>query len=360
MSTNVMSPETASRIKQWATRTGKSEDELKAKYWELYNSAKTKNPDMDPKLLDARSRATTYALLRGELSTRAQPAIGILIAADAPRNIGDIQRRQILAMDKAKALSLGLLNPAGIPLDIRKDVGGRVNPNFGKPIQDIWLRNCYGVFAPIVESKQWTAKVTRITLSRDIARAPVLLGVPLKTRLNFQDLDPNATSFRANGSTSTRWEPTGETTNVHDMIDKFFGAYYIPLADLAVYHEKNKTDKVRFVVTEGNVATVNRTPMRHPAGRETDPDIYFMMISDEADTFDTQPTSIFVPEHLLPQLDFGPSSRVTVMGRSRLVPGYDRELRKPLPDQPRVALDAWSVYCRPEFRVEAPSGVNVS
>jgi len=75
-----------------------------------------------------------------------------------------------------------------------------------------------------------------------------------------------------------------------------------------------------------------------------------MLLEDDTFDLDDQPVPVWIHRDILHLVDFGPGSRVAVIGQVITMPGYDFQTRQQT-DQPRAAINAFGVYADPTLKM---------
>jgi hypothetical protein len=343
-----MSKETQTRIRDWAKRLQVSEQTIAERYAEQLKSLTVQYPTMKPDVAETRARALLYVAIKGELLSTATPFVGMVLGADSIRDLSPMLQRAGLEAWKAspeKAVQDGLCDSQGTPLDTRKMLGTVQNRNFGKPIPaNILVRQVVAVMSP-KDKKEF--KPMRINVSGKATQEEIPIGIPISCRLNQRPSD-DPKQYNANAATVTKWVPS-DVPGLGDpftVIDQYLGSWYHPLGDLEQFCKDTAKDNRRVVLTEG-------TAVRDPIG-PTSIKSYIVIVDDESLLGDkgqvSQGIPVFCPEHLGPTLDFGQGSTIQILGRPRLGPSYNRETKQQDKSVLRPVLDAYGIFCRPEFK----------
>jgi len=224
---------------------------------------------------------------------------------------------EVYAADHDKAITGRLTNADGVPLDTRETLGNRPNPDFGQPLKVQFLRNVFGYYRKLGDKD---FGLFTMTLGHNFHKLNVPVGVFCTTRINVarkQD-NPNVTALNPSAHTifTTKDFPDGMSVEGLLMDEeetpvKAIESMAIPLGNFVQWHEKNKTNVRRLMITLADVTWISQSP--------NDNGSLLIELKDSTLQEDVDHINGFVPQHLLNadgRLGFGAGSRAVIIGNS--------------------------------------------
>src|SRR3990172_6032190 len=331
------------RLQQIAAKSGKPLAEVK----NTYNTALASLP---PNITGDQAR-TKYALkianrdLTGGSKSNAIAFEGVIFGAEEARDMMVGVRKK--AIEEYQRDPSGFVNSGQgrmegttlILLDNRATFAdGKANPFFGKEKpNNFFIRR---LKAAIRKPGESTYTPGTIQLRGDQANIPVILG----KLVGFRALgDIVNGEFELRSSTVTQFETKQELPAEEQIriLDSTFSNHYKELGECLSYHKslEGKPDFYeRYVITEGAVRYIKFAAT---------PDKSHMVILGDDSLPDDKGVQVWVPNKLRSLINFGRDSIITVIGRTRVGPGWDSKNRVPLPEVEQVSLEAFSLFGRP-------------
>lgn len=341
---------TLAKLVQWAEKSPKSVDDLKAEYEAHYTSLKELKPNLTEEQLVRQARFMVYRDTKATRYVRARPTVGVFIGFNQEYDTTGNDRlyaQEIFRSNPTKAIDDGLTDSEGTPLDNRaKMPWGAPNPDYGKPLQPNYLRQSIGIGRPKDDGEM---KLLVMTHNGDQAFNVPPLGEPVEFLANLRQDEEYRRLY--NSSTHTKFETTeipefGEVdeTSICEILADAPEEFRSDLANLEAWHMEHAADNRRVVIIEADVIYVSPNPMS--SGN------YLMIIEDESIMdIEGEGITVFVHPQIAEQLNFGAGSRVFVVARSGMGPFYDRETRQPNPEIQVPNLNATGVWAIPAFRI---------
>lgn len=270
---------------------------------------------------------------------------GVVIGTSDAVDIIAKQKREALEFyrtDPVAAVSQGVVDEDGVPLDSRKDWGeGRPNPRFGHPLPaHNYLRNVWGV-AKKSNSDGSLEKFTML-MSGDNAQQ----SIPTFKPVRFMAIDKgdklNASSFTQFAVDKSVAVPCNE-----DILAKVIAI--LKIGDLESYHNENREDFNRIVAVEGDVSMLNMEP--------TSVGSRIMVLEDmeaSLEDLDSKSLTCWVPERI--DIDFAERSKIIVVGRTSQ--GFRKDEAGNKTDElGDITLNVFGVYAPEEFKVKVPEKI---
>ena len=335
------------RLQSIATKSGKP-------IAEVQNTFNTTLASLPPNISGEQTRAK-YALkivnrdLTGGSKSNAAAFEGVIVGADDPRDIMEGVRKSAIAeyqKNPELALSSGSVKMGDDGqlqvLDNRQTFpDGKPNPNFGKPRPDKFFVRNLRIAVRKPGEQEW--KAGKLNLRGDQAQIPIVFGKLVSFRA-LGDLDVTSGEFDLRSASVTSFEVKQElpSEEVMRIIDTAFAKYYKELGKCQAYHESLGEGPAfynRLVVTEGTVSYIKYA---------NDPTKSHMIIlKDDSLVGDQDAVQVWVPNKLKSQINFGVGSIISIIGRTRTGPGWDREKQQQDTTVTRLSLEAQSIFGRP-------------
>lgn len=367
-------PEVLAKLKKWSEKLGVPLNDMISRYNKIKAQFQTSVPGRTSEWYANTARHRLYLTIKSELRSPAKPVDWISLGMSGAMDVTRAEREAKIALwnnpeTRAQAVAEGQVlstpttfgnktYPEGTPLDTREwmqppdpatGFPGRKNRDYGKPLLPRFIRTLVGFGHPMSGGD---FKLVSIMCNAD---SPEKLPVPpigkgFRTRLNLRADNPYRYDF--NWSTRAKFDPIVierfeplNTQKILEILRTAPSSIRSNLAGLMAWHKANEKDKRRLVIVEADVTWINRDPTRFGS--------YMMILEDASqEDLEAEGTPCWVPLELKGILDtFGAQSRVFIIGRTNIGPGFDRDTRQPLPDVERIQLNACGIFVVPEFRV---------
>jgi len=334
-----LSEETLRRLQQWSEKLGKPVEELRSMVNANIATLLQHHPNLPQKAIEARARSMVYTSLKRQLQSPAVPFEGVFLGLADPFNVVAAMRRtseEMWKKDPQTAVDGGYTDKEGVPLY-------RKGYNKGSPLPaESWIRNGMGVGKPV---KGESVQPFSITLSSARARTRVPQGLALQFRVNIKGTEE---AYTLNDSTTTEFK---ETTipglpSPTELLDSVCAHMKVNLDGLEEWHAKNQGKYTTVLVAEGDVVSIDL---------DVSDRSHRIVIDDETLGFEDAEGNLqwgvtcWVPKTI--PLDFGPGSRILVVGQTAPTQGWDPETNEPDPNIVRMTINAWGVWPRPEFLI---------
>lgn len=327
-------------IKRWAEKLQISVEDINKEFDIMLEKEKITNPQMAPEELDNAALKQLVLQYKRQLRSPAIQFEGILIGASDCVDIIQRQRKEaeeLYRTDPQTAISEGITNDEGIPLDTRKEfASGQQNRQYGKPLPDHnYLRNIWGIAKP--SKSEDTPQLFNMVLSGHLAENE---DIPLFKPVRFMAIKKET---KLNSSTFTKFvvDETLELPEFKQLVDTYIKI--LKIGELESYHTANKDDFNRLCIVEGDVSMVNQEPTQFGSR---------VMVLEDIDAsledLDSKSLTCWVPERI--ELDFMEGSKVLCVGRTGQAKVKDEQgnATEELQD---VSMNVFGVYAIPEFKV---------
>ena len=350
-------------IKELAGKLEVSEEELQKEYNDTVAEVR-----QDPKFISA-TPENIATVVRGRFATRKQAELGsdavswegmIIGIGDVIDTVAKQKRFSDLAFKKDPMSTIKGCVYQGKAVKTT-DNGVPVYPNtpanlkmgrVGKPLPEhSWLRTLYGVGRPIIKGKTTVPQVFILSVNNEAAIA-IATKVPTMKQVKFKAIDKTSADdaklgqYRANASVFTKFkeEAIENFPGVESVLKEFTGKY-IELGGLESYTDESTEDPARWVVTEGSVKQVFPTPNEKTGNMR-------LTITDESIMFAGQSVvTVWVPQNRGITLDFGPESRVFIVGRANRGKKQDPVTKEKTDEPGDVMLNAFGLYAPELFKI---------
>jgi hypothetical protein len=341
-------------LKKWSEKLSIPVEHINEEFSNLLEDEKTVHSSLSEE--DQIQRALQRLSLTYKKQLRS-PAIGfegILIGVGDCIDMVAKQRRTAIEsykLDPQGAITQGIVNEEGEPLDTRQIwASGKVNSGYGKPLPEHnYSRVVYGV-AIKSNSKGEKPKPFVLTINGNNALKE---DMPLFQPVRFMAIektfvDNSTDSYIMNASTFTKFvvDKTLQLPKVEDIISMVYSI--VPLNKLNQYHESQKDNYNRLVITEGDVSSLNLEPTAFGSR--------VMIIEDTSNMEDLESkgTTCWLPLRF--NIDFSEGSKVLVVGRT--AQGKKKNSEGMITDEPGdVTINTFGVYALPEYKINLPEEV---
>lgn len=300
----MVSPETLSKLNKWATKIGRTQEELLAEYQKVYNALPA---TLSEAQRDKMARNVIYSRIRGELLSKAEWFEGIVIGAIRPMDITAGLRRQaeqMYATNPQQAIAAGVVDANGVPLDTRKELApGIDNPRYGKPLQPEWRRQVIGFFRK--QGTETNFKFGVLTLRGDNVNMEIPYFTPVKFRANVRE--ETDVRWILNDSRHLKFEASDVQipTDPVELVKQV--PYQASCKDLADWYNKNENDIFRFVAFSGTLLSLGNEP--------TEAGSYMAFVADESMEPDEPAVICFLDADKYAQIDYGIGTTVYIVGK---------------------------------------------
>jgi hypothetical protein len=345
-------------LKTWSEKLSKPIEEVQSEFNSFAEDEKNIHSDL------SLEQQQTRALQRLGLSYKKQlrsPAIGfegIIIG------IGDVvdmvakTRREAIEMfkiDPQIAITQGVTNEQGIPLDTRKEwSGGRKNNNFGKPLPEKNLiRNIFGV-AIKSKIKNDNPKFFTIAITGDNA---IKENMPIFTPLKFMAIDKTESElidkvYTLNASSFTNFvvDKNLNLPKYEDLVKSCCKDIniYSNLKDLNNFHQMSKDSFNRIVITIGDVSSLNLQPTTMGSR------VMIIEDSDDLNNLESKGTTCWIPTRI--NIDFVEGSKALIVGRT--TQGKKKDILGNLTEElGDVSINVYGLYALPEYKIYVPKEI---
>lgn len=334
----------ADKLKSWALKSGKSEEELKTQFLSLFGKVEGST--------DAIRYKKALNLLKKNFETNMNSAAVmykvVLVGASTYDGIKYV-RKTIMERYKnspAQCLAKGeivLIDDVPTPMDINKTFAksGKENPFYGKPLpQYSWTVNCTAFAMNPTEDKKWFPATVVLRGDEFISNEIPFLQ-ELDIRLNGVFNSEQGKYILNSSKGATNFSMRGQKMSVatsSGLIDSLYGDKFVMAKDLEDNLEQTKSDPSRIVVTEG---ILNRI-FKGDNGKSNS-----ITLSDE--TLDIGETiRAFVDDSASPMLkDLEDGEEVSLIGRTYYGKGYNAETKQKT-DELEMKLTVYGIIPRPE------------
>jgi hypothetical protein len=336
-----VSMQTENMLRQWAEKAKRPYEEVKR----LYDSFVAKLPkDLPPAVIEARARFLVYRELKAMMRYPGLMSFdGIVLGINPPMDVFARRRQQALEeyqKDPVKAFQLGFVNAEGKP--IFKMPSGQTVDISGP----VLLRQSVGIAKPSVGGQlKWFVMLQR--------REQAEVIPPLKVPVRFSANVAGETEFRRNltMTRNTKFEPVEvpefgkvDDAKICELLRKAPKETVVTCATLAEWHNRNSGDPRRICVLEGDVMFIRPEP--------TALGNVLMVLEDETVMgFESEGVPVWLHKDILSLVNFGSGSRVIVIGRTTVMPGFDPATRTVDRSRHRIGINAFGVYADPLFKV---------
>lgn len=327
----------------WTKRTKKSVDELKTMLFKIVaDIEKAHKEEWSSDKIWSSARARLYGSFKSDMRSSAIPYLFNTKYKSVPFDFGYKKYMEVMDVynkDSKKAMQLGMIKIqkdvtgkkiTPIPIDnAQKTKAGKPNMNRGKelPLHN-WIQAIGGVAIPkdkYDKNETGFYRPAEITLSGKYAdpKSHSFLGnVDLNQwyliKVTSKTDAKNKESWQLNATSLTKWE---EFTEIEDLtpaqIPEFFESFYVPLGDLADYHETYKViDKKNLNKTGCNRLVITRAQVIDIVLSEDGKSNHKLVLDDESLGFQDVPESVTCWVSPKEQIKFGKFSEIYIFGKT--------------------------------------------
>lgn len=296
------------------------------------------NLDTDnDKLIQRRAWVRLRGNWKSELRSDAPVFNGVVLGASDPFDLARWPRAQALEKyeeDPEKAIEEGYVNKDGEPLDTRKTFkSGNRNPRYGQPLPETnFIRNIIGVCKEMGTDK---IKKFRMTLNGEQATdVEIPLFKPVRFRANVQKTQNDPKWLGLNAWSRQKFSPVETDFEVMDVLNhKEVRDLVVDLEDLPEWHQANSDNPQSVMLVEGDAEYIDSGP---------NPTTGNLRMVIATDALGMEDFTVWVPEHVISDIDFGAGSRVLVTG-STTQTEFEGDIN--------YMINAWGVYAYPDLKV---------
>lgn len=317
-----------SLVKQWSEKLGVSEKSLMDKLLEIEQELRKTYPNRDPSFYPARAAAVLGAKLASLLKSPAKPYVGVILGygprIDINARMAE-EAKRIFREDPERAIMEGITDEKGTPLDTRKEIGGRPNPRFGRPLRPVYQRTVIGICKPF--KGDVAPKFFHLTCRGPASELTPEIGKTYIFRANLRREEE--WRYVMNSSVVTQFKESPKPLFDKPLTEVLANAppqLKTSVLDLEEWYDKNKADPLRVCIVEGDVLVSRDQPTA--TGNK------IITIGDVMSDIEFSGVPVFVP----PWAEAYPvGSRVFVIGRPNL--GLDLLTG----ERTRITINAYSV-----------------
>lgn len=306
--------------------------------------------------------------------TQGKPVSGIIFGVTAPTDTARRIREDALeayVKDPAQAVKDGLVmeeyntelsKNIAVPLDNRATwKTGTQNQGFGKPLQQNFLKNVFGLMMP----EGLDIKVGNMTLNNEKAFSVVPLNQPCDWKGIDKTLD-GADEYAINQSSATMFVPrVGAKMDAPKMIEKYAKKYIVDIDNLESYVDQNP-NSYQPVITRCTI--MNNTPIMEQEGKSNSSKAV-MKVQDIMGEKDTTITA-WVQNIADIDCNYAPGQEIYLVGQVKRVEIKDKDKQPtgeteiqfgrvmgicPIGDVFRLEGNAPSEATMPKMPVQTPS-----
>jgi len=337
-------------IKKWSEKLSLTVEEINTEFDKIFNEEKLVHKDLSEEMQQQRAIQRLALMYKKQLRSPAVGFEGVIIGIGDSVDIVAKKRREAIELfkiDPQTAISEGVTNEEGVPLDNRPEWStGRANNMFGKPLPESnFLRTIFGI-AKKTKSDD-TPRFFSMSLSGQKAQDD---NMPFMKPINFMAIDKTQdgdNQYKLNASQFTNF-----TLNVNlqlpinkEVLQKYYGI--TELSNLGEYHkQKDVTDYNNIVITEGDVSKLNLEPTAFGSR--------IMAIEDpnaSLEDLESKGATCWLPERI--NVDFGEGSKVLVIGKTSQGKKKDDQgnTTEELGD---VTINVYGLLVDPKYKIELP------
>ena len=340
-------------FKEWSEKLSLSVEEIESEFNKFLEEGRNIYTNFNEEQLQQRALQRLALEYKKQLRSPAVSFEGIIIGLGDCIDTTARQKREALELfgtDPQTAISEGITNEEGVPLDTRKEWStGRANPRHGKSLpENNFLRNIWGVVKKTRVEEQ--PRFFQMVISGESATDETL---PIFKPVKFMAIDKSlegSENYKLNFSTLTKFvvDETLQLPPFKKLIEQYVGI--TKLSELDNYHNTVKDDFNRLVVIEADVSALNIEPNAFGSR------IMFIEDSDIAlEDLDATGLTCWLPTRA--EVDFAEGSKVLVTGRTTQGKKKDDvgTLTEELGD---VSLNVYGLYPIPEYKIGLPTNLD--
>jgi len=335
-------------INKFAEKLSLTVEEVESEFRELYADEVLIHKDLSEDQQEQRALQRLALYYKRQLMSPAVGFEGFIIGTSDCVDIVARQKREAIELFKADpqtAISEGVTNEEGIPLDTRKEWGtGRVNNMYGKPLpENNFLRNVFGI-----ATKSKGAELPKFFSMLVSGKQAEDESIPVFKPVRFMAIDKSNPEgdYKLNASSFTKFiiDEKMQLPKYEELVEQYCGK--VQMNALEGYHSLNKEDFNRICVVEGDVSILNLEPTAFGSR--------IMSLEDanaSLEDMDTKGVTCWLPERI--NIDFAEGSKVLVVGRTGQ--GKKKDEQGNATEEPGdVTLNVFGIYALPEYKIELP------
>lgn len=348
-----MNKQLSEYIKEWSQKLSIPEKDIDRDFQTFLTEENEIHKDLSEDDRKQRALKRLALLYKKQLKSPAVGFEGIVIGLGDCNDIVAKQKREAIELfkkDPQQAVSQGFVDENGVPLNtlsVFKD--GRKNPGFGKPLPEHnYLRNVYGIAikSNVVNDEP---KFFSMGFSGEKAQSD---NIPMFTPVRFMAIDktPKETEDVMYVLNQSSFTSINEDKDL--KLPEFEGLlkatpYFTEIKDLLDFHNANKDNFNRVVITEGSVSSLKLEPTSVGSRVITIEDEDLALEDIEAHSGVT----CWVP--LRTNIDFAEGSKILVVGRTSQGNKKDDAGNK-TEELGDVTINVYGLYALPDFKIELP------
>jgi len=329
-------------LKQWSEKISIPVAQVEQEFLSLFNEEKLIHKDLSLEQQEMRALKRLGLTYRKQMKSPAIGFEGICVAISDAVDIVAKQKREaqeLFRADPITAVSQGITNEEGIPLDSRELWStGRANPAFGKPLPEHnYLRNIWVVAKKT--NSEVEPRLYQMLLSGEKAQNE---NIPIFKPMRFMAIDKED---KLNPSQFTTFvvDETLALPKIETILKQFIDT--VDISQLEAYNSANKTEQNRLCVVEGDCSMLNLEPTAFGSR------IMVVENTDNIESLDAPGLTCWLPPRV--NINFGEGSKVLVIGRTGQ--GFKKdEAGNKTGELGDVTLNTFGVYALPKFKVEMP------
>ena len=333
-------------LKQFAEKLSITIEQTEAEFNKLLEDEKDIHKELSLEEQEMRALKRLALTYKKQMRSPAVGFEGIIVAISDVVDVVARQRREaqeLYRTDPTTAISEGITNEEGTPLDTRKEwANTQPNPQFGKPLPEHnYLRNVWAIAKK--SNSEESPKFFNMILSGEKAQDDT---IPIFKPVRFMAID-RGEKINSSQFTSFTIDESLELPEFKGLLIQFMRYYFIK--ELENYHNSVKDDFSRLVAVEGDVSLLNLEPTSFGSR--------VMVLEDaEASLEDLEAKSLtcWIPERI--DLDFAEGSKVIVIGRT--AQGKKRDDKGNVTEEPGdITLNVYGLYVLPEWKISSPDEI---
>ncbi|MFW6121060.1 MAG: hypothetical protein ACOC80_09215 [Petrotogales bacterium] len=276
-----------------------------------------------------------WARVRGDwhrqLRSDAKMFNGVVVGASSPFDMSRQmyqQAKEEYRKNPEEAIKKGFVNDDGEPLDWQ----GKFVPKGDVLPEHNWIRNVVGICKPIEADE---VEVFKMTLNGKQAKElQIPTFKPVRFRANISDrqgigfkwLNPwSGLQFRVVEDVDFNMNDVFESSVLNDM--------WISLDEIPEWTETHQGTYNEIFITEGDVSFIADAP---------NPKTGNLRMVIDSDEIGMDSYTVWIPEELVDEVDFGRGSSVVVSGRAN---------QTMFNDEVDYMINAWGLYAYPELKI---------
>lgn len=306
-----------------AEKAGITKEEVEQDYKKLLEEVKSLFPSLKQDDLEKRTKVRLMSFYRKRIQSGIYEWTGYVLGYDdVSDRLAKKKARAIEAFknDKAKAISEGLTDESGIP--IQNDSSRKT---FGKPLGDFTVRNVYGIAYARGKAPKRFSMLENFNSLENIVAPPIHKVVKFQARLSQEEND----TYMLGSVSGTKFEAT-EDKNIPDIktvVEKFFKSANVPKLD------PNSDVMFPAIIDSLNIDNAK-----------------VVKVSLEEADLDTPSITVFFPK----QFDF---SAIEGLGEQTKAYIWARVGEKFLKEDGSITMNGYGIWVLPEWRASKAEGM---